>query len=314
MAEYTSLHINDINDIISHYDLGEVSAFKVLSGGWENTNYQITVKEVHYVLTLCEQKTLTETTELSKLLTYLDRHNFYTSKVLPNLENNPVTLFNGKPVLLKTFIDGKIMDPLPDHLLTLIGIQLGKLHKIRAPKYLPTSLGYGKEHFEEVKQYDPDSPFHSWLKEISDYLQPYLKLDPPKTLIHSDLFASNVIISDSKDKAVIMDFEEAAYYYRIFDLGMTFVGLCREADALNLDCAHSFMKGYQKEVQLTSIEKEALQAFTVYAAAAMSFWRHKNFNYTNPIASLKNHYKELQSVANYTKNLPANLFNKIINP
>jgi Ser/Thr protein kinase RdoA (MazF antagonist) len=67
---------------------------------------------------------------------------------------------------------------------------------------------------------------------------------------------------------------------------------------------NSLLKGYSQEIKLLDVEQKALQAFTVYAAASMSFWRHKNFNFTHPDPELATHYLELKYIADYIKSLP----------
>lgn len=63
-----------------------------------------------------------------------------------------------------------------------------------------------------------------------------------------------------------------------------------------------------KEMTLLEIEKKVLKAFTVYAATATAFWRHQNFNYVNVNPAMKNHYVEIQVLADFTKNLKGGLF------
>ena len=105
----------------------------------------------------------------------------------------------------------------------------------------------------------------------------------------------------------IIDFEEAAYYYRVFDIGMAIIGSCSVGKILKQDKIKSFLLGYAKEIKLIPNEKRVLQAFTVYAGAAMCFWRHRNFNYVHPNMGLNDHYKALQTLANYAKT-HSNLF------
>ena len=109
-----------------------------------------------------------------------------------------------------------------------------------------------------------------------------------------------------------MDFEEATHYYRIFDLGMTLVGLCCDGETLNLQKASALLQGYQKEIELQELEKRSLQAFTVYAAAAMTFWRHRNFNHINPNPDMYDHYLGLKVIADSIWKIPADKFKKII--
>jgi Ser/Thr protein kinase RdoA (MazF antagonist) len=71
------------------------------------------------------------------------------------------------------------------------------------------------------------------------------------------------------------------------------------------------LKGYGQEIKLLDLELNALQAFTVYAGAAMTFWRHKNFNYTRPDSKLSNHYMGLKVLADYMADQPADCFLKL---
>jgi len=310
MAQYTILAIEEVLEILAQYDIENINSYKVLSGGSENTNYLINAGDGKYVLTICEQKSETKTRELALLLEHLEAHDFATSKIIRTVKNEPIVFWKDKPVMIKNFLEGKIVEDLSSNLLELIGKELGKLHKIEAPEYLPKQVSYGKEHFNEVEKYAANSTFDQWLKEKQKYLAPYFSLDLPKAISHSDLFCDNVIVSEDEKKVMIMDFEEATYYYRVFDIGMSIIGLCKEDKKINLDKASSLLKGYQQEVELLDVEVNALQAFTVYAGTAMTFWRHQNFNYTQPDPSLTDHYLGLKVLADYMEKQGVDCFVK----
>jgi len=304
MTQYTVINSENVKAIIATYNLGKLLSFELLSGGSENTNYVLITESGKYVLTICEQKSAREATELANLLEYLAQRNFSTSKIVRTRTNKAISLWNGKPVMIKGFLNGKIIEELPNNLIEFLGKELGKLHKIDAPEHLPKTIGYDKDHFYEVEMYAPNSQFHLWLNDIHDYIDKHIGSDLPKALIHSDLFYSNIVVSDDELSATIMDFEEATYYYRVFDLGMTFIGVCAKGEKIDFAKTKSLLKGYREEINITKTELHCLKAFTVYAAAAMSFWRHKNFNYTNPNPKLKNHYLALQNLADHVRALP----------
>jgi len=312
MARYTSLTTNEIQAILANYTINNISSFKVLSGGSENTNYLINAENDKYVLTICEQKSDTKARELAHLLEHLEKHDFETSKIIRNTSNEPITLWKGRPIIIKKFIDGKILKDLPHHLIELIGRELGKLHKIEAPEYLPKQVGYGKEQFVNVEKYAANSLFDIWLKEKLKYVSPYFSSNLPKALIHSDVFCDNVIISEDESSVIIIDFEDSAYYYRVFDIGMMIIGICGEEKTVNFEKVRYILKGYRQEIQLLDIELNALQAFTVYAGASMTFWRHLNFNYTKPDSKLSNHYLGLQVLTDYVEEQPADWFLKLV--
>ena len=216
---------------------------------------------------------------------------------------DPVLFWEGKPLMVKKYLEGKILEFLPAHLLTYVGRELGKLHLIPPPDYLPKQLSFGIEHFEQVADYAPDSEFYRWLQQQAKSLAPMLARDLPRTLIHSDVFFSNVIVNEAETEAIIMDFEEARHHYRLFDLAMMIIGLCRRANDLDLEMIAPLLKGYREVIELTPIEEESLQDMTVYAATAMCFWRHRKFHYYNPDPAMFEHYRALQETAIFAKGL-----------
>ncbi|GAB5550669.1 MAG: homoserine kinase [Saprospiraceae bacterium] len=299
MSQYTRLNHSEIADILAAYGLSNLSTFKILSGGSENTNYYVETATGKYVLSICEQKSVQQATDLAQLLEYLAEAGFQTSKVIRSLQGEAILVRFEKPIILKEYLEGEIQQDLSPTLLKIIGKDLARLHQIEAPVYLPKGLGYGIEKFHQVDRYAPKTEFADWLKKISTYIQPYLEQELPKTIIHSDLFWSNIIIEPEGPSISIMDFEEAAYYYRVFDLGMTIIGICAEGQTINLEKARHFLSGYQTELSLSANEKRALKAFTVYAGAAMTFWRHQNFNETKPDPAMFDHYLGLKVLVDF---------------
>lgn len=313
MEQYTRLNEQEIVVILSRFDIHNIISFELLSGGSENTNYLVNSESGKYILCICEQKTEEEAKKLAHLLEYLVANHFNTSKVIYDLNNEPVIIWKEKPVMIRVYLEGKIEKNLSSHLLKLIGKELAKLHKIAAPDYLPSQLNYGKEEFAKVKKYAADSEFDNWLMDVIKYIQPYFKLDLPKSLIHSDVFCDNVIISEDESTATLMDFEEAVHYYRVFDIGMTIIGICGDGEVVNLEKVKHFLKGYQSEVKLSEQEIISLKAFTIYAGASMTFWRHQNFNYVKPDPKMFNHYLGLKVLVDYMFELSDNYFVNLIN-
>ncbi len=308
MKRTKALLQEEIISILAAYGILEITGFRLLSGGSENTNYLVTTRKKHYVLTICEQKSFKEAENLARLLEYLRVQGFETSVVVHSLSKELVTRYKGKPLMVKRFLEGGIFENLAPESLEFVGRELARLHQISPPDYLPTKLGYGIETFQEVKRYAPDTSFAQWLYSIEKLVKPVLDKKLPKTLIHSDLFSSNVVIDKATGVARIMDFEEATYYYRVFDIGMTIVGLCTENGKVDRVKMQQFLKGYQKEASLEKSELRALKIMTLYAAAAMCFWRHRNFNYTIPSEEMKDHYQELQAIAEDIKQIPDAFF------
>jgi len=294
MEHSTRLNEIDIRTILAKFDINNISSFELLIGGSENTNYLVKSENGKYVLCIFEQKTEKNVKELAHLLKHLEINNFNTSKLIYTSDIESVIIWKNKPIIIKAFIEGEIRKDFPPHLLKLIGKDLAKLHQINVPEYLPKQLNFGKEQFSNVKKYSANSEFDIWLKNILEYISPYLKLNLPKSIIHSDVFWDNVIISKDDNTATIIDFEESVNYYRLFDIGMTIIGICGEEKIINMEKIKCLLDGYQSENQLLDDEINSLKAFTIYAGASMTFWRHQNFNYVKPNIKMSNHYLELK--------------------
>jgi homoserine kinase type II len=108
-----------------------------------------------------------------------------------------------------------------------------------------------------------------------------------------------------------MDFEESAFYFRVYDIGMAIIGLCRDDLMINLGKVKSLLIGYNNINNLSDNELKSLKAFTVYAGVSMTFWRFVNFNYVKPNPLLSNHYIELKNLTDSLQKLPDNIFNKL---
>lgn len=305
MAQYTELNDSELKIILKPYEIGTILSYKILSGGSENTNYFVKTESKSYVLTICEQKSAQEAENLALLLNDLKLSNFSTSKLVETLKGACTTHWNDKPVILKEFIEGTIIQDFPENLLVYLGNELAKLHQVKVPNYVPKTLNYGSiDRFDEVLDYASGSSFYKWLKEMQHYIADYISPELPKSLIHSDIFYSNIIVDKDEERGTIMDFEEVCYYYRVFDIGMMIVGTCCEKGAVNLNKVASLLAGYQQENKLLVIEIASLQAFTVYAATGTAFWRHQNFNYINVDVTMKNHYLEMKNLADSIMSLP----------
>ena len=308
MAHNSVLSKDEILEILKPYSIFNIKKFQILDGGSENTNYKIDSEVGKIVLTISEQKTIKEAQDLAELLDHLKKNNFNTSELIYTSQNKNLTIYKDKPVMVKRYLEGKIMSDIPLHLLKQIGADSATLHKINPPDFLREIMWCGIERFNEVEQYARNSSFDLWLKRTSSYIDKHITSDLPKAFIHSDIFASNIIVNDKKSKATIMDFEEASYYYRLFDIAILIISLCSRDENIDFLRASLILKGYNSINKLIKAEKQALQPLIVYAAAGVAFWRHKNFNYIAPDNNLKDSYLKMKNLADKVRDMPSSHF------
>ncbi len=310
MALYARLDMTAVEGLARRFGIEDVTGFSVMDGGSENTNYCVETHSGKYVLTLCDQKSLQHVTNLASLLVYLTDHGIRTSQVVVPPKEPIVVLHNEKPVMLKCYIDGDDAADLTGNLVVQLGEEMARLHETPAPSYLPQSFPYGRSHFPELTNSNLGHAYVDWLSEKSSYLQQRIPQHLPMAMIHGDVFLDNMIIQGDQLMGII-DFEQACHYYRNFDLGMVIVGTCRDRKGISFEKAGRFIRSYQKEITLQSIETETLKTFAVYAAVATSFWHFRQHHLRTPVPQLYDKHVEMQTLAATIPKYPDSRFTEL---
>jgi homoserine kinase type II len=304
MALYVRLDKAKIEILVRRFGVDDVTSFSVMDGGSENNNYCIETKSGKYVLTLCDQKSFDQATNLTKLLIDLTDHGIRTSEVIVPDDGHAVILHDEKPVMLKRHVDGHPSANLSEKLLIQLGEEMARLHAIPAPAYLPKAFPYGRCYFHELIDSNIDHAYIVWLSQKQRYLQARIPGNLPKALIHGDIFCDNLIVQGDQLKGII-DFEEACNYYRSFDLGMVIVGTCRDHQGICFEKARQLLRGYQNELPVDRVERESLQTFIIYAAVATSFWRFRHYHVRRPEPECYDKHVEMQTLADVVAEYPA---------
>ena len=311
MATYTKLSHNQLSKIIGRYDLNPVSNISPMAGGNSNTSFLIEKEEAKYVLTILEEKNEEQVSQLALLLKWLKKHQFDTTRICRTTKGRHFTLIKKKPVIIKKWIKGGIIDELNTPMLKRAGKALAQLHLVPVPDFLPKTHSFGIKTFKQVLNSKLDLKYVAWLQKKMHWINRKFPEKLPKGIVHGDLFFDNIIFKRKKLKAII-DFEEACQHYLAFDLGMSIVGLCKEGESINLKKARAFISGYEKIRPLTKGEKKHLQFFTEYAAISTSKWRFWKYNIESNRPGYENKHWEMVNTAKYVHKIPKNTFAKDI--
>lgn len=109
----------------------------------------------------------------------------------------------------------------------------------------------------------------------------------------------------------LIDFEEACYYSRVFDLGMAILGNCTEEGVFNLEKAAALVRGYEQQGTLEAEEKKHLKLYVEYAAIATSYWNFWKFNIDTPLPEKASHHWQVAKLANAVRAIPQHVFSKL---
>ena len=131
MAVYTQLNQSKIEEILSNYNLGKLDSFKGIEEGIENTNYFLSVNKKKLILTVYEKRVKSEDLPFfSNLMSSLNKANFKCPAPVTNNINSTITNFNGKKLMIVSFLEGKAKQNLSPLNCKSIGIEIAKMHKI----------------------------------------------------------------------------------------------------------------------------------------------------------------------------------------
>lgn len=284
-----------------------VSSFESIAGGAENSSYLLGTDQGRMVLTLFESKTMEEAQRLGKLLGYLERESFSSTRVLPMTSGDLVNSHQGKAVMLKHYLDGKVLKELSEDRLRQLGGTLAQLHALSAPNFLPEEPAFGlgriRLGLDEVR----DEAFRDWLIELGDWVEQELGGDLPSGLVHADLFQDNVLFAGERLLAVI-DFEDAGRYKLVYDIGMAIVGTCLAGIEIAWPKAAALVAGYEEMRLLEKRERTALQASVVYGAISTSYWRYWKYNIYQPTSERTDKHLEMKAVADWISSIAADIF------
>ncbi len=310
MAVYTQLSKSELIKLASKFGL-KMHDFKPVKGGACNSNYILETDCGRHMLTIVEERTEEETAVLAKLLLWLKKNKYPTTRLRKTKNGINYETYSGKAILVKKYLKGKVYDVLNAEQIKQVGKYLGHLHSVPLPDFLFDSHYYERPIFLSVIGKGIDLEYENWLKNRLKYFDKFLPRNMPRGLVHGDVFGDNVLFGKKKLKAII-DFEEACDYFLIFDIGMTMIGLCMDGLEIIPDKARALIKGYQKIRPIKKEEMVCLQLFMEYAAVRTSSWRIWKYHIDAPNPERKNKHREMMAIAEAVRGMTKKEFLKTV--
>ena len=291
MAVYTKLNHNKIEEILSNYNLGKLNQFKGIEEGIENSNYFLSVENKKFILTVYEKRVKSEDLPFfSNLMSSLNKSNFKCPAPILNKQNKTITDYEGKKLMIVSFLEGKAKKNLSPLNCKSVGIEVAKMHKITSnfkfKRDNDLSVKSWRTLFNSVK--DKCSKIHKDLpKLIEENLNDVEKNWPknlPKGIIHADLFHDNIFFNNEKLSGII-DFYFSCEDFFAFEIAICFNALCFDGKKNNLSFnvtkAKNFIDGYNSVRQLTEDERNNIKVLS--QGAALRFLLTRVFDALNKV-------------------------------
>ena len=291
MAVYTKFQKENIEEILSNYAIGKLNSFKGIQEGIENTNYFLLVDNKKYILTIYEKRVKSEDLPFfSELMTSLNKASVRCPIPIVNKQKKSITDYNGKKLMIVTYLEGKAKKILTPQNCKSVGIEVAKMHEItknfKIKRKNNLSINSWRKLFSSVKK--ECSKIHQDLpKLIESNLNDVEKNWPhdlPKGIIHADLFSDNIFFNNNEFSGLI-DFYFSCEDFYAFEIAICFNALCFDGVPKNLSFnvtkAKNFIDGYSSIRKLTDDEKGNIKVLS--QGAALRFLLTRVFDTLNTV-------------------------------
>ena len=273
MAVYTDVSFEDLEALLTNYDIGEPVSFKGIAEGVENSNFYLLTDRGAYILTLYEKRVHEDDLPFFLgLMDHLAARGIACPVPVHRKDGARATDLNGRPAAILTFLEGvSLRRPGTAHC-TEAGAALAKLHGASVDFPMTRENSLGLAGWRALAQYTTND---------ADRVQPGLRdliegslsrLDAkwpaglPSGVIHADLFPDNVLFMHDKVSGVI-DFYFACNDAYAYDLAVMLNAWCFEIDgAFNITKSHSLIAGYCRARALSDAEMASLPLLCTGAA------------------------------------------------
>ncbi len=276
MAVYTDVSFEELEALLTHYDVGQPLSFKGIAEGVENSNFYLQTDRGGYFLTLYEKRVREQDLPFFLgLMEHLAARGIACPQPIRRKDGTQWSVLNGRPAALVSFLNGlSLRRPDVAHC-AAAGEALAKLHAAGAGFALTRPNALGPSGWRELveKTADGADGIEGGLRDLiaqshRDIVTAWPS-DLPSGVIHADLFPDNVLFMNASVSGLI-DFYFACNDAFAYDLAVMLNAWCFETDgSYNITKSRALGAAYAKVRALTPAELEALPVLC--AGAALRF-------------------------------------------
>ncbi|MCB1508930.1 MAG: homoserine kinase [Hyphomicrobiaceae bacterium] len=286
MAVYTDVPDDALAAFLAHFDLGELTAFKGIAEGVENSNFYLATTAGRFILTLYEKRVdVADLPFFMNLMEHVARNGVACPQPVARKDGAVLGTLCGRPAALITFLDGvSVRRPSASHCRSL-GAALARFHqateRFEGTRRNALSVAGWRVLLDQSLP-RADTVADGLAAEMSGDLDDIARLWPrdlPQGVIHADLFPDNVFFLAGEVSGFI-DFYFACNDMLAYDLMICMNAWCFEPDhAFNVTKAKALLDAYQAVRPLSEAERMALPVLA--RGAAMRFLVTRLYDWLN---------------------------------
>lgn len=265
MAVYTDITEDDLKQFLSAYDVGELTSYKGIAEGVENSNFLLHTTSGAYILTLYEKRVdRGDLPFFLGLMHHLAARGLSCPLPLPRADGALLGELSGRPAAVISFLEGMwLRKPAARHCRE-VGRALAEMHVAGEGFALTRRNALSVDGWRPLwnNARDRADEVQAGLREeISgelDALEAAWPKDLPAGVIHADLFPDNVFFLGD-DLSGLIDFYFACNDFLAYDVSVCLNAWCFEKDgAFNITKGTALLAGYNAVRPLSPAEIEAL--------------------------------------------------------
>jgi homoserine kinase type II len=286
MAVYTEVDDGELSGFIGRYDVGELTSYKGIAEGVENSNYLVHTTGGSFILTLYEKRV-----DPADLPFFLGLMHHLAAAGIPcptpveTRDGTALGRLAGRPAALITFLEGMwIRRPRNRHCAEL-GSALAAMHIAAAgfegTRHNALSRDAWRALFEQCRAH-ADTVHAGLAAELDrelDALSSHWPRNLPTGVIHADLFPDNVFFLGDRLSGII-DFYFACTDAFAYDIAICLNAWCFEIDgSFNITKARALLSAYEAKRPLNEAEFDALPLLA--RGSAMRFLLTRLYDWVN---------------------------------
>ena len=295
MAVFTPISDQDAQDLLTHYELGELVSLQGIAAGIENTNHFLTTTAGEFVLTTFEVLTFEQLPFYIELMHHLAKRGIAVPEPQTRKDGSRISTLHKKPASIVTKLPGSYtVDPTAEHCAQSADT-LARMH------LAASDFSIKQENLRGLSWWTSTAPrVQPFLTAEQSYLlssslaeQQAMAATPawahlPEGPSHCDLFRDNVLFAGTPGEPVLggfIDFYFAGCDKWLFDVAVCVNDWCIERSTGQLipALASAWLEAYAKVREFTNDERRAWPM--MLRAAALRFWLSRLYDFYIPRAA-----------------------------
>jgi homoserine kinase type II len=265
MAVYTDVSVEEMEEFLAGYDVGELLSYKGIAEGVENSNFLLHTTRGYFILTLYEKRVAAHDLPFFlALMEHLHARGLNCPQPVRSRGGETLGQLARRPAAIVTFLEGVwVRRPNSAHC-AAVGAALAQMHLAGADfpmkrKNALSVAGWSALYTQASAR--ADSVHKNLTNTIAAELAHCDKFWPPDLphgVIHADLFPDNVFFL-GKELSGLIDFYFACTDTLAFDIAICLNAWCFEPDhSYNVTKGRALLQSYANARPLSQAERAAM--------------------------------------------------------